>query len=186
MRAQLPLFGWNQIPLRWKPTQNRNVASLHRAACRHWLASLPSTRTLHVRHATTHLHTLSEEQLAAVTAPPSDSHISVIAGPGSGKTRVLTARVAELVRTHNVPPSDILVITFTNKAAEELKERLGRELGDEAAMLTAGTFHSIAVRLLRADLSLLPRAGASRRFTILDQEEVFTLLSKVHDCDPWL
>ena len=196
MRAQLPsLFGWHQIATGW--SQRRPVslhptitfaswASPHGSPCQHW-QRIPSIKRNSTRHETTttgaaaHLQSLSDEQLAAVTAPPSGSHISVIAGPGSGKTRVLTARVAQLVREHAVPLQDILVITFTNKAADELKARLMRELGQQAELLTAGTFHSIAVRLLHADLPLLPRAGVSRRFKILDQEDALVLLSKVSD-----
>lgn len=95
-----------------------------------------------------HRATLSQEQLAAITAPLVPTR--VIAGPGSGKTRVLSSRIVELVRVHDVKPWNILAITFTNKAANEIKERLQLALGSEiAAKIFTGTFHSFCYRILR-------------------------------------
>ncbi len=94
------------------------------------------------------LSTLNIEQLEAVLHK--DGPLLVFAGAGSGKTRVITYRIAHLIREHGVPPRHILAVTFTNKAADELKERLGRILqGDEARGLWVGTFHAICARILR-------------------------------------
>lgn len=94
------------------------------------------------------LSTLNLEQLEAVLHK--DGPLLVFAGAGSGKTRVITYRIAHLIREHGVPPRHILAVTFTNKAADELKERLGRILqGDESRGLWVGTFHAICVRILR-------------------------------------
>ena len=92
----------------------------------------------------------------------------VLAGAGSGKTRVLTHRVAHLISDRGVPPSAILAITFTNKAAGELRDRLEQLLGPVARSVWTGTFHSACARVLRAHAD---RAGYSRNFTILDQDD---------------
>jgi DNA helicase II / ATP-dependent DNA helicase PcrA len=89
----------------------------------------------------------------------------VLAGAGSGKTRVLTTRIANLIDRHGVPPDRILAVTFTNKAAGEMKERIGRMLERDPAGLWIGTFHSLSARLLRREAELL---GFTRRFTIYD------------------
>ena len=84
----------------------------------------------------------------------------VIAGPGSGKTRVLTYRVAHLIQK-GVYPSQILSLTFTNKAAREMKERIAQVVGDDARAVWAGTFHSIFARILRVEA---PRIGYPSNF----------------------
>src|SRR6188508_2523745 len=90
----------------------------------------------------------------------------VLAGAGSGKTRVLTTRIARLIEHHGVDPSRILAVTFTNKAAGEMRERIGRLLGEDPSGLWIGTFHSLCARLLRREADAL---GFTRQFTIYDQ-----------------
>ena len=94
--------------------------------------------------------------------------VLVLAGPGSGKTRVLTHRVACLVREHGVPPRQIMAVTFTNKAAREMKDRLYRLLGDQLNELTIGTFHAICARILRREAAA---AGISPQYVIYDTSD---------------
>ncbi len=106
---------------------------------------------------------LNAEQQQAVTA--ADAAIAVIAGPGTGKTRTLVARILHLVKDLSVKPSDITAVTFTNKAAGEMRERLEQALGDKRAVrkMTIGTFHAIARTLLEEHgltVSLVDRADA--------------------------
>ena len=97
-----------------------------------------------------------------------DGPLLVIAGAGSGKTRVLTHRVAHLIRAHGVKPNEILAITFTNKAAGEMRERLEHMLGGMARAIWILTFHSACGRILRAEA---PRLGFKSSFTIYDQSD---------------
>ncbi|MDP9320246.1 MAG: UvrD-helicase domain-containing protein, partial [Chloroflexota bacterium] len=118
------------------------------------------------------LDVLNPEQRAAVTHP--GGPLLILAGAGSGKTRVLTHRIAYLVRDLHVPPRRILAVTFTNKAAKEMRSRLAKLLGDAAlADLTAGTFHAFCARLLRRDG---PEVGLDRGFAIYDQADQRALL----------
>ncbi|HZB95364.1 MAG TPA: UvrD-helicase domain-containing protein, partial [Herpetosiphonaceae bacterium] len=94
---------------------------------------------------------LNPEQAAAVKAPIGP--VLVRAGAGSGKTRVLTLRIAHLIEAHGAPPASILAVTFTNKAANELRGRLRGQLGSRARGLTAGTFHSVGLRILRQSIA---------------------------------
>ena len=100
----------------------------------------------------------------------------VVAGAGSGKTRVLTTRITRLIAQRQVPPADILSVTFTNKAAGEMRERIGRQLGEEPRGMWSGTFHSIGARLLRRMASLVGRTAA---FTIYDEDDSLTLCKRV-------
>ena len=87
----------------------------------------------------------------------------VLAGAGSGKTRVLTMRIAALIDRHGVPPERIFAVTFTNKAAGEMKQRIGQLLNRDPSGLWIGTFHALSARLLRREAELL---GFSRQVTI--------------------
>jgi DNA helicase-2/ATP-dependent DNA helicase PcrA len=113
---------------------------------------------------------LNEEQLAAVTAPPGP--LLVLAGAGSGKTRTLTYRVAHLL-SQGVKPHEILLLTFTNKAAREMLHRVQDLTGVEAHRFWGGTFHHIGHKVLRIYGEAI---GLTRSFTILDAEEAESLL----------
>jgi DNA helicase-2/ATP-dependent DNA helicase PcrA len=113
---------------------------------------------------------LNAQQYAAVTAPPGPA--LVLAGAGSGKTRTLTYRVAYLIE-NGVPPSQILLLTFTNKAAREMLERVAHLVPQDVSELWGGTFHSIGNRILRRH----PReAGLDQGFSVLDREDAEELL----------
>ncbi|MEO5906396.1 MAG: UvrD-helicase domain-containing protein, partial [Saprospiraceae bacterium] len=95
-----------------------------------------------------YLQSLNEVQRQAVTQ--TDGPVMVIAGPGSGKTRVLTYRIAYLIQ-QGVVPHHILALTFTNKAAREMKERIATVVGPKGDRVWAGTFHSIFAKILRVE-----------------------------------
>jgi DNA helicase-2/ATP-dependent DNA helicase PcrA len=102
----------------------------------------------------------------------------VVAGAGSGKTRVLTSRIARLIDQVGVPPSRIFAVTFTNKAAGEMKGRVGRLLGQDPSGLWIGTFHSLSARLLRREAEAL---GFTRQFTIYDEDDRLSLIKRLMD-----
>ena len=104
-----------------------------------------------------------------------DGPLLIIAGPGSGKTRVIVHRVAYLVHTVGVRPHHIAAVTFTNKAAREMKERLGRLMGPRANDLTIGTFHATCAMLLRREGNAM---GLDRSFTIYDGDDQLTLIKR--------
>jgi len=116
---------------------------------------------------------LNAQQCAAVTAPPGPA--LVIAGAGSGKTRTLTYRVAYLVE-NGVPPSNILLLTFTNKASREMLDRVANLLPNDISGLRGGTFHSVGNRLLRRNPEA---AGFAPGFSIMDREDQQDLLDAV-------
>ena len=125
---------------------------------------------------------LNAEQRAAVEhgAGP----LLVLAGAGSGKTRVLTARVARLVADLGVPPGRVLAVTFTNKAAGVMRDRIAEQLGEDPRGLWVGTFHSICARLLRREGDRLARGS---RFTIYDEDDARRALKQAMeevDLDP--
>src|SRR3954468_6599905 len=100
----------------------------------------------------------------------------ILAGAGSGKTRVLTTRLARLVEVHQVNPRSILAVTFTNKAAGEMRDRVGRMLGDDPKGLWIGTFHAIGARMLR----MAPEfAGRTKQYTIYDQDDSQSVIKRV-------
>ena len=102
--------------------------------------------------------------------------VMVIAGAGSGKTRVLTNRIAYLIAEKNILESNILAITFTNKAAKEMKERIYNLVGDTSKYIWINTFHSMCVRILRQHIDLL---GYNKNFTILDTSEQKTIIKNI-------
>ncbi len=120
------------------------------------------------------LHGLNPQQREAVTAPP--GNLLVLAGAGSGKTRVLVHRIAWLIRAEAVSPLGILAVTFTNKAAAEMRGRIERLLGMPAGALWVGTFHGIAHRLLRAHWQA---ARLPQNFQILDADDQQRLIKRV-------
>src|SRR5262250_188158 len=111
------------------------------------------------------LNPLNDAQRAAVTAPLAPT--LVLAGAGSGKTRVLTHRVAWLIRVEGVSPHSVLAVTFTNKAAGEMRGRIESLLGIPGSGLWIGTFHGLAHRLLRMHWR---EAALQQNFQILDAE----------------
>ncbi len=100
----------------------------------------------------------------------------VVAGAGSGKTRVLTTRIARLIEERGVAPGAILAVTFTNKAAGEMRERVGRQLGRDPAGMWIGTFHGIGARLLRLHA---PLVGRTREYTIYDEDDTLALVKRL-------
>jgi DNA helicase-2/ATP-dependent DNA helicase PcrA len=120
------------------------------------------------------LEGLNPAQLEAVVH--GDGPLMVVAGAGSGKTRVLTHRIAHLIRERHVSPFEILAITFTNKAAGEMRDRLIGLVGPVASKMWVSTFHSACVRILRRDAQLL---GYPSQFTIYDQADAVRLTGYV-------
>jgi DNA helicase II / ATP-dependent DNA helicase PcrA len=129
---------------------------------------MPDTRALAAS-----VKALDARQAEAVAAPPGP--LLVLMGAGSGKTRVLTERAAALVARHGQPAEALLVITFTNRAADELSSRLRRLVGNDAERMTIGTFHALGHRLLRAHAH---RAGRSQRFSIYDGQASRRLIAR--------
>ena len=117
---------------------------------------------------------LNPQQVEAVTHE--GTPLLVVAGAGSGKTRVLTRRIAYLLSQRNVAPYEVLAITFTNKAAGEMKERVAELVGDRARSMWVSTFHSACVRILRKEAQLL---GYTNSFTIYDQSDSLRLITLV-------
>ena len=117
---------------------------------------------------------LNPQQQRAVTAY--EGPFLVLAGAGSGKTTALTRRIAYLIRHYGVPAQQIIAVTFTNKAAQEMRDRVGTLVGDGHARPWVGTFHSTCVRILREHAPLL---GYARHFTILDAADQLALVKRV-------
>ena len=124
------------------------------------------------------LQGLNAPQLEAVTSL--DGPLLVLSGAGTGKTRVLTARLAQLVATRKAAPWNILAVTFTNKAAREMKARILQLVGPMAEQVMLGTFHSIAARMLRRHAELV---GLKSDFTILDTDDQNRLLKQLLEAE---
>ena len=120
------------------------------------------------------LDELNDKQYEAVTTTEGPS--LVIAGAGSGKTKVLTHKIAYLIGEKNIKPWNILAITFTNKAANEMKERVRNLIGEVADDIWMGTFHSICVRILRKTID---RIGFDSSFIIFDTSDQKTMIKKI-------
>ena len=119
------------------------------------------------------LENLNKEQREAVEAV--DGPVLIIAGPGSGKTRVITHRIAYLVRTLGVNPRRILAVTFTNRAAREMRSRVVGLIGDRSNQLTMGTFHAFGAGILRRDGEHI---GVENDFVIYDQDDQLSLVKR--------
>lgn len=117
---------------------------------------------------------LNPEQQAAVRS--TEGPLLIMAGAGSGKTRVLTHRIAYLMSEKDVAPWNILAITFTNKAAREMKDRVANIVGPTAEEIWISTFHSMCVRILRRDID---RIGINRNFSILDTSDQLSVIKKI-------
>ncbi|WP_369060018.1 UvrD-helicase domain-containing protein [Caulobacter sp. 73W] len=151
------------------------------------MSELPAVRISDLARADgpqgSYLDGLNPEQRAAVEA--TDGPVLVLAGAGTGKTRVLTTRLAHILATGKARPWELLAVTFTNKAAREMRERIGHIIGGQAADLRwLGTFHSVAAQILRRHAELV---GLKSNFTILDtddQERVIKQVLEVQNIDP--
>ena len=119
------------------------------------------------------MNNLNDRQLEAVKT--TEGPVLVVAGAGSGKTTVIVNRIAYIIHHNMVRPGNILAITFTNKAAREMRERVETLLGDTAAGLWIGTFHSMCVRILRTCIDLL---GYTRDFIIFDSSDTRTVMKE--------
>lgn len=117
---------------------------------------------------------LNPQQLAAVTAP--DGPVLVLAGAGSGKTRVIVERLAWLIEERAVDPRHLLAVTFTNKAASEMQARLAQRLNVEKVPLWVGTFHSFGLYILRREIE---RLGRSSSFTVFDDADQLSLMKRL-------
>ena len=125
-----------------------------------------------------YLEGLNAEQRGAVETL--DGPVLVLSGAGTGKTRVLTTRIAHILASARAYPSQILAVTFTNKAAREMRERIAAEIGPEADRLWLGTFHSLAARILRQHAELV---GLKPDFTILDTDDQIRLMKQVIEAE---
>ena len=116
------------------------------------------------------LNPIQRQAVSTIEGP-----VLVIAGPGSGKTRVLTYRIAHLLQ-NGVAPWEILTLTFTNKAAREMKDRIEKVVGPKAQQVWAGTFHSIFARILRAEAT---KIGYPSSFSIYDTDDTTSVLKAI-------
>ncbi|MCA3436295.1 MAG: UvrD-helicase domain-containing protein [Rhodobacter sp.] len=138
-------------------------------------AAVPLSRRAMAARPAPYLDDLNPAQRAAVETL--DGPVLMLAGAGTGKTKALTARIAHLLTSGRARPNEILAVTFTNKAAREMKDRVGRMLGETVeGMPWMGTFHAISVKILRRHAEL---AGLKPNFTILDTDDQLRLLKQL-------
>src|SRR3954451_14182708 len=128
------------------------------------------------------LEGLNENQRAAVVH--AETPLLIVAGAGSGKTRVLTHRIAYLLGERGVHPGQILAITFTNKAAGEMKERVAALVGGRAKIMWVSTFHSACVRILRREAGHLGMKSTFSIYDAADSQRLMTLVCRDLDLDP--
>ncbi len=121
-----------------------------------------------------YLESLNESQRAAVEA--TEGPVLVLAGAGTGKTRVLTTRLAHILMSGKARPAELLAVTFTNKAAREMKDRIAALIGRPVEGWWLGTFHALAARLLRRHAEVV---GLTPNFTILDTDDQLRLLKQL-------
>ncbi|PPR10234.1 MAG: DNA helicase II [Alphaproteobacteria bacterium MarineAlpha11_Bin1] len=126
----------------------------------------------------THLEGLNHPQRQAVETV--DGPLLVLAGAGTGKTRVLTTRISHILLTQRASPNQILAVTFTNKAAREMRDRVARMIGRATEGLWIGTFHAIATRILRRHAEVV---GLKSNFTILDQDDQIRLVKQIIEAE---
>src|SRR5215203_2176921 len=119
------------------------------------------------------LEKLNPEQREAVLHR--DGPLLILAGAGSGKTRVITYRIAYLIGDGHAKPDEVLAVTFTNKAAQEMRERVEALIGDNAGGVWLSTFHSLCARLLRREA---PKIGLSRDFVIYDSSDQVSVVAE--------
>ena len=117
---------------------------------------------------------LNDEQRKAVLAE--DGPLLILAGAGSGKTSVLTTKVAYLIKEKGVNPKNIVAITFTNKAAKEMKERIIKLVGRDGYDIQISTFHSFGLRIIKENYE---RLGYDKNFTIIDSDDSLTIIKKI-------
>ena len=120
------------------------------------------------------LENLNKEQKKAVLY--NEGPLLILAGAGSGKTKVLTTKIAYLIKEKNISPYEILAITFTNKAAKEMKERVENLIGEEARFIQISTFHSFGLKLLRENCKAL---GYDSNFVIMDSDDSLVIVKKI-------
>ena len=124
------------------------------------------------------LSDLSIEQRKAVEY--CDSPQLVLSGAGSGKTRVLTYKIAYLIKIKKIPSYNILALTFTNRAANEMKQRISNLIGPESAKnIYMGTFHSIFCKILRMNISFLPGKKYKNNFQVIDEDDVKKIMKEI-------
>lgn len=141
-------------------------------------SSMPVSNDLAMTQNQSPTLSLNSAQREAVTT--TEGPVLVLAGAGTGKTRVLTARIAYILRQHLAWPSQVLAVTFTNKAAQEMKSRVEDLLGQPAEGMWLGTFHSLSTRILRYNADLV---GLESNFTILDVDDQIRLIKQILKAD---